>query len=180
MPVTRRKVSILEAAQEHISKTIVFLNICAIPSRQHEPHPEFGRLVHWRIDAILTGEEEALVFDTEKDLDTKKIQILVDYNLYAESIHQVASCRFQVRNGITGDTLVKFIQDNRLQYCEYNADGSGCYTWSRSVVEKLVANGYITNRAAVGVMDRARTDLIAQKKYWVPEEHGANLIIIES
>ena len=99
---------------------------------------------------------------------------------YFVSTAQVAGYNLNLSYPISGTDLVKFIEAKSLQYCSYNGEGSGCWTWCEGVVVALAQTGCVEGGmfTVQQIQQWYRQLPTTHPGYWFPSEAGASFRVM--
>jgi hypothetical protein len=77
---------------------------------------------------------------------------------------------------LDGYSLVNLIERRNLEYCQYNAQGSGCLTWCLGLIHALAAEGYIGINSPDMMYRLVAGWKLNSENYWIAREPGAHFI----
>ncbi|KAH8109666.1 hypothetical protein DFH11DRAFT_1548113 [Phellopilus nigrolimitatus] len=154
-------------------------------------------LMHWSLRAVYTGvvaedeqgeatktKKSCVVFDTYKLKHPKKqgayifkVSVTPRNDVFSPKAKE--ECRFEAKvlkakeRKIKVGDVVNLIRDEKLHQYVPDEYGSGCLKWTKTVLDHIVAKGWVAKNTATKFDKHVKT--LQDKhleEYWVPDDNG--------
>jgi hypothetical protein len=163
-------------------RIVTAISVLGVPTYPKKTNPENGtHLVHWRVHLRWAGAHGALakgsvVLDTYKDEATDPI-IRVDVYSKSTLVSTAASnvWEFQtpvIKADLSVQTVVDLITAKGRQGYKYDGNGSGCLSWSTTLLGDYTAAGYVKTQATEDFKKFIEDTRKDEPTYWIPEDNG--------
>jgi hypothetical protein len=77
-----------------------------------------------------------------------------------------------IKADLSVQTVVNLITANGRQGYKYDGDGSGCLSWSTTLLGDYVTAGYVNAATTQEFKEFIANTRIAEPTYWIPEDNG--------
>ncbi|KIM41880.1 hypothetical protein M413DRAFT_445092 [Hebeloma cylindrosporum] len=169
-------------------RIVTAISIFGVPTYPKVAKPGDGaHLVHWRVHLRWAGKgvelaKGSVVLDTYKD-DAADPIIRVDVYSKPTLVSTAASKHWEfqapvIKSGLSVQTVVDLITANGRQGYKYDGNGSGCLSWSATLLGDYVTAGYVDAKATEAFKEFIENTRKAEKAYWIPEDKGTYIPVV--
>ncbi|KAF8914376.1 hypothetical protein CPB84DRAFT_1742147 [Gymnopilus junonius] len=141
MPINKEK-----WGTKYQNRNIEVFVVSALKVSQKFAPDSKAKKIHWRLSGGYNTDSgsESTIFDTA-NVENQGPYVEIDFYTrgYIASHNATKNLEFQVLKDYTSNDVANLVRQRRLNVFRYNAQGTGCRTWTARLIEELEDEGVI-------------------------------------